>query len=292
MNEKFELKKIRDFGQVFNDTFAFFKDNLKPLLSALFVICGFFMLIGAIGSATTYLNMSGVLDGNSYDSGRSISLIGKTFATTFIMLITQFCINLVTLCYMAVYNEHNSKKGTLADVWNFFKYYFWRVFGASILLGMLTVIACLFIFIPGIYLGVVFSLVPSIIVMENASISEAFNKCFRLIRSRWWFVFGVLFVISIIVGIANSIAGVPLGMVPVLGKLISNQMATAPLVIFFSILRSLLVVTYSLTAIAIALCYFSLSEQKDGTGLMARIDDFGKAAPEDVATSQEPTEEY
>jgi hypothetical protein len=319
MKQNIELRKLRDFGQVFTDTFVFFKDNLKPLLRALFVICGVFMLIGSVGSAATYLNKSSVFDLtrgiNSYDvEGHTATYFISAFITTAAMLIAQSCINLVTLCYISVYLQNKGEQPSITQVWGFFKYYFWRVLGSSILLGIFILIGACFCILPGIYLGrvlgsilfgiliiigacfciylgIVFTLVIPIIVMENASFGYAFNKSFKLIRDNWWFVFGVLIVISIIVAVASSIASIPLSVIPLLSKFLTNSLITTPLIIFFSVLRNLLMVAYSLTAIAIALCYFDLSEQKEGTGLMARIEDFGKAEPEETP-GQEPAGEY
>jgi hypothetical protein len=298
MKQNIELRKLRDFGQIFNDTFTFFKDNLKPLLRSLFVICGVFLLLGAVSTAATYLNMTSVFafaPGNTYDmQEHTLTYMVSLFIMCIILVLTQACINLVTLCYISVYLQNKAQEPSIAQVWGFFKYYFWRVVGASILLGILVVIGTLFCILPGVYLGIVFSLVIPIIVMENASFGYAFNKSFTLIRDNWWSTFGVIIVISLIVGIANSIAGVPLGVIPVISKLVSNHSnsITTPLIIFFSILRNLLFVTYSLTSIAVALCYFDLTEQKEGTGLMGRIEDFGKAEPEGDAQGPEPAEEY
>lgn len=297
MKQHFELRKLRDFGQVFNDSFVFFKDNLKPLMRSLFVICGVLMLMGVVSSAATYLNMSSVFSfkpgESNYDVGRhSIAYVTSAFITAFIVGITEACITLVTLCYISVYLQNKGSEPSVAQVWGYFKYYFWRVLGATLLLGLLAGIGFVFCILPGIYLGVVFSLVTPIIVIENAAFGYAFNKSFKLIRDNWWFVFGVLIVMLLIVWIASSIASVPLGLIPMVGKLISNHTVTIPIIIFFSILRNLLLVAYSLTAVATALCYFDLSEQVEGTGLLSRIENFGKAEPQQEIQGDEGAGEY
>jgi hypothetical protein len=299
MKQNFELRKLRDFGQVFNDSFLFFKENLKPLMRSLFVICGLLMLISAVSSISTYLNMSSVFSmdpgASSYDMERhTMSYMLGIFVTAIIFGLTQACINLTTLCYISVYLQNKGAKPSLVQVWGFFRYYFWRVFWASILLALLTGIGTLFCLLPGIYLGIVFSLTVPIIVMENAAFGYAFNKSFTLIRNNWWFVFGVLIVMILILSIANSIAGIPLRLSPVIGKLVSNRMITTPIIIFCSILRSLLLVTYSLPVIAVALCYFDLSEQREGTGLLSRIEEFGNAepTPEQEIQDEDHSEEY
>ncbi len=297
MKQDFELRKLRDFGQVFNDTFVFFKDNLKPLLRSLFVICGVLMLIGIVSTVATYLNVSSILnfkpDPNTYGVDRfNAAFFINLIITVFSLLITQACISLVTLCYMSVYLQNNNQEPTVTQVWGYFKYYFWRVLGASILTSILAIIGVFFCILPGIYLGIVFSLVIPIIVMENASFGYAFNKSFTLIRDNWWFVFGVLVVIGIIVYIANRIAAVPLSLTTVSSGFLTNKSILVPVMIFFAILQNMLLITHSLSSIAISLCYFDLVEQKEGTGLIGRIDNFGKAEPTEDAPGLEPAEEY
>jgi hypothetical protein len=207
--------------------------------------------------------------------------------------VTQACINLTTLCYISVYLQNKGAQPGTVQVWGYFKYYFWRVFGASILLAILAGIGAVFCIIPGIYLGIVFSLVSPIIVMENASFGYAFNKSFTLIRNNWWFMFGVIIVMVLILWVANSIVTIPLALTPALGQLVSNRSITVPVVIFCSILRSLLAVTCAIPVIAISLCYFDLIEQKDGTGLLSRIHAFGMPEePEQETPGNEPAEEY
>jgi len=58
--------------------------------------------------------------------------------------------------------------------------------------------------------------------------------------------------------------------------------------ILTSVLGHVALVLYILPVITIALCYFSLNEQKEGTGLMARINQIG----ENKADNNLPAEEY
>lgn len=296
MKQHIELRKLRDFGQVFNDTFVFFKDNLKPLLRSIFVICGLLIVISVISTAATYLNISSVASftpiQNTYSVEKhTISMLTNLAITIGVLMITQSCISLVTLCYISVYLQNKKHQPELAQVWGYFKYYFWRVFGATLLLALLAVIGTFFCVLPGIYLAVVFSLVIPIIVMENASFGYAFNKSFSLIRSNWWFVFGVIIVVWLIIFIAYKIAGIPLSLVALTSKLLSTKSIITPLLIFFSIMQNMLIVTHSLLTIAIALCYFDLSEQKEAIGLLGRIENFGKPDDEENPDPH-PDEDY
>ncbi|MGZ3873737.1 MAG: hypothetical protein ACXVJD_12515 [Mucilaginibacter sp.] len=297
MKQLIELRKTRDFGQIINDSFTFFKENFKPLFSALIIICGIFILLGTITTVFTYTNMLSIYSGNftpvnnyydraSYTEGYLLSVVFNGL----VMFALHSSIFLVTLCYIAVYLQKENSKPAFEEIWGYFKYYILRVFGSGIVLMLLLIAGFLFCLIPGIYLMPVVYLIIPIIVIENASFGYAFNKSFRLIKDNWWLVFGVIFIMSLIVGIASSISSIPLTLIPLAGKFVSLKgFETLPVIIIFSAVKNVLQLLYMLPAIAIALCYFSLSEEKDGLGLIDRIENFGKANNEGPIL---PAEEY
>ncbi|MEO6632643.1 MAG: hypothetical protein ABIN13_12995 [Mucilaginibacter sp.] len=290
MKRPIELRRVRDFGQVINDSFTFLKENFRPLFTALFIICSFFLVLGTITSVFTYLKMSAMYSGDfeNIQNGRYDYLISAAI-NVISLLAAQACIHLVTLCYISVYIQKNNVKPTFAEVWGYFKYYFFRVFGSSILITIMTMVGLLLCIIPGIYISPIFYLIIPIIVIENSSFGYAFNTAFRLIKENWWPTFGVIFVMGLIVGFANSFAGYPITIISMGGRFLSLKSFTVPLIVFFSLLRSVLMLSYSLPAIAISLCYFNLTEKKDGLGLLGRIEKFGSNLPDG---SNLPTEEY
>jgi hypothetical protein len=292
-----ELRKTRDFGQIISDSFQFLRENFKPLFTALLIIGGIFILIGTVTSTFQYMNMMGIYSGalniNSGNVYESTSftysyLLSVLFNVSIIMML-ELCIYLATMCYISVYLEKGGSKPALAEVWGYFRYYFFRSLGSGFVLFLLIGVGMVFCLIPGIYLAVVFSLVIPIIVMENASFSYAFNKSFRLIRDNWWFVFGMSIVTGLIVGVLDSIATVPISILTVMGGFFGHKSYTLPLIIIFSFLRNLLMLAYALPNIAIALCYFKLSEEKEGLGLLGRIENFGKTTDDNIGL---PSEEY
>ena len=292
MKQPIELRKLRDFGQIINDSFAFLKDNFKPMFKALIIICGVFVILTAATTAFAYFNMSSMyrFDANSYTSqGKTITYLVSIFVNALLMVLTQSFIHIVAICYISVYIQKNNATPTLPEVWGYFKYYFFRAVGSSILLSLIFVIALMLCIIPGIYMFPILSLVIPIMIIENASFSYAFNKSFRIIKQNWWLVFGVLFIMSLIVGIASSIASFPVTLLGVGGRFFSLKSYTLPLIIIFSVLRSVILLAYVLPTIGMCLCYFNLSEEKDGTGLLDRIDKLGKT---DTDQSFLPAEEY
>lgn len=291
MKKPFELRRVRDFGQIISDSFTFFKDNLKPLFKCLFIICGFFIALGSVSSIFTYLSMSSfyTMDATSFNSSKPMSYVIHVLINAFVSILSQAFIHLTTLCYISVYLEKNNTQPTLAEVWGYFKYYALRVLGSGIVIFFMLVLGFLLCLIPGLYLTPISYLIIPIIVIENSSFGYAFNKSFRLIKDNWWLVFGVIFVMSLIIAVAGSFVSIPISLITAGGKFLSLKSFTVPLIILFSILYNIFLLAYSLPAIAICLCYFSLTEVKDGTGLLSRIDKIGK---DDNLPPALPSEEY
>ncbi|MEO3407141.1 hypothetical protein AAFN85_24705 [Mucilaginibacter sp. CAU 1740] len=288
MKYTIELRRIRDFGEIINDTFTFLKQNFKPLFSSLFLICGFFILAGTVATSFSQISIHDIGSGGAteYDSNLTTGI--GIIAGGFITVLGQFFIYLSTLCFVAVYNEKKGEKITVQDVWGYFKYYFFRSLWSGFLLILLACVGFVFCIIPGIYLFNVFYLVLPIMVMENASFNYSFNKSFKLIKDYWWTIFGIIFVCSIIVSVGSSIVTVPLTLMSGLRLFIKFKYISWPIIIFLSMLQNILMLSYTIPTIAIALSYFSLQERKDGTGIMERIEAFGSHAdkPDDLPAEQ------
>ncbi|WP_183575266.1 hypothetical protein HDF18_15055 [Mucilaginibacter sp. X5P1] len=293
MNPPIELRKTRDFGQIINDSFIFFKENFKSLTISLLIITGLFLLASVISNVLTYVSMSDLYSGSFARSPGfthyTSSYIINTLINAFIALLTQVFIHLTTVCYISVYLQKGNKQPTFDEVWGYFKYYFLRAVGSGFLIFLLLCVGFVMCFIPGIYLTPILYLIIPIIVIENSSFKYAFNKSFKLIKDNWWFTFGVLFVMGLIVGMAAGIASIPATIISVGSGFLSLKSFTMPVFIICSILRGLIMIAYALPSIAICMSYFTLSEEKEGLGLLSRIENLGKNDNTDTGL---PAEEY
>lgn len=203
-------------------------------------------------------------------------------------------VSVTVLCFMTLYKEKRGEVPTVEEMWGYIKFYFLRILGSNIVLYLLIGLGLVLCLLPGIYLGVVFVLVAPIMIMENASFGYAFNQSFKLIRDNWWVTFGVIVVIDIILYVLNLVVTLPtsiLGAGTVIQHLIKGTPGHAlslPIIIISAIMQSFSYFFHILMVVAVGLCYFNLSESKEGTTLISRIDEFG-------STQQDPgpqPEEY
>lgn len=294
MKKKVELRKIRDFGEIINDTFVFIGQNWKPLLRSYVVICGFFVLASLAFSIMNQLKISSAFtmtDAPFRVSNSPFRWFGLEYVLAMVfMLLSYTSVYLTTLCYIALYNAKGNQPPTVEEVWSYFKFYIFRVMGSGVLLTIGLGISILLCVIPFFYFWPVFSLVIPIIVFENTTLGYAFNRAFQLIKNNFWSTLGVLVVAAIIVYVAMMIFVVPLSIFNISSLLAAGHKFNTTVLVLTAVAQHICQAFYMMPAIALALCYFSLTEQKDNTGLLDRINSLGSTEP--PVSDQFPSEEY
>jgi hypothetical protein len=168
--QKIQLRKIRDFGENFSDTFQFIRQEFKPLLVSFVLVAGVFMLVTAIFSGLYQKNAfsfldeveNGVLRNNTFSS----TFTGLYFLSIGLMLVSITAMRTVIAVYMKHYDEHDESP-TVQQVSTAFLKYFPKTFLYSIPTYLLIAVGLVFCILPGLYLIVVFAPFVFIIVSED-----------------------------------------------------------------------------------------------------------------------------
>lgn len=295
MDSKIELAKPRDFGEIISDTFAFVKQNFKPLLKYFFIFCGFFLIATGATEILTQiqaLNRINNFNPNSFDNPASPFAVftAAYFLNMFFLMLEYISITVMTLSFMALYKQKGNEVPETEEMWGYFKFYFLRVLGSAFVVAIVFILGCFLCLIPGIYLYPVMSLVFPIIIIENASFGYAFNQSFKLIKDNWWPTFGVLIVIGIILGVAGMILVLPSAIFTAGSIFLHMTRGTSTSVtgvVVTTILKQFAHVFQILAVVATCLIYFNLHETKEGTGLMERINQFGAGQNHTDSTQEE-----
>lgn len=278
MTENIEFKKRRDFGQVINDTFTFMRQNFKPLIKTYFIFCGLFVLASMSTMLMQQYKTVNVI--NTMGTGASspgLGLYGIEYFLSIIFSLASYAsMTVAILSYLAIYVQKGNQTPTMEEVWGFFKYYFWRVFGSSILLLLMVLVGFIFCLVPGFYLFPFVALMFPIMVIENASLSYAFGRSFKLIKDHFWITFGTLIVVWIIIYACMSMIVLPTTLFGMIGMFSSKGVhMSLTLTLISTVLQSLCQVFTIVPVITITLMYFNLIEEKENVGLMERISNFG-----------------
>jgi hypothetical protein len=271
MQNNLQFKKVRDFGEIINDTFVFIKQNFKPLIKVFFYLCGLFLLGGALSTIMHQLNL--VNTGSTRLS--AIFTLQGILAIIFAAL-NYAALAVTILSFIALYVENGNVAPKVEQVWAYFKYYFFRVLFSNILLGMILIGSFLLLIIPFFYVFPAMSLLLPIMVLENGTFGYSFRKSFKLLTNQWWVTAGTMLVIWIItyaLMLAVSIPGVLLSLT---STFVPKSMVPGSLaIVVTTVLQHLSHVLMIIPMVGVTFCYFNLAERQENSGLFDRINQLG-----------------
>lgn len=294
---KIELRKTRDFSAKINTTFEFVRTNFVPLSKSLLYIGGpFFLIQGIFAGFYTRESLSlGVAGAGIFNVMGDLALwLGLMVLSGGLGYVAT--ITLVFEYFNLYENKADEKVITVGEVWEKFQNSFFPVLMASIVSSIVVIIAFFIFVIPGIYVSIPLMLLVPIIVIERKSFSEAFSRCFSLITDKWWSTFGLTIIMGMIAGFMGFIFSIPQMVFTFLGMFhqTSNGFASELPVwqetglMITSIIQTVgASLLRALVFIALAFQYYNLVERKEGTGILEKLDQFGKT--EDTAPRADET---
>lgn len=286
--QKITLLKVRDFGEVFNDTFAFIRQNLLPLVKPSIIIAGPLFFIAGIfygkGLGSYYGTVFSSAGEDIPDFGAMESSMIELFINygiAYIFFIIGYII-FVTLInsYILLYKntDYEPAEITTAMVWQESKKHFGMVIITTIITIILLFIGFMLCFVPGIFLMVPFSFLIIMRMNERQlGLGEALRKCFKLVENHWWFTFGLLIVLSLIYSIIRYTLSLPVTL-GIAGSAFFGAGAIGTIIqsllMGFTYLFSFLL--SGILYVGIAITYFTHRERLEGISLKNKIDNLGR----------------
>jgi len=293
IQNKIELRKVRDFGSLLNVIFEYIKINFKSLLKSN-------LLIG-----TPTILLAGVFLGIyqsslfSFDVDSTIPKIGLPFLlSTFLTMVSYFIIMVVTYSHLSVYKQSETGIFDIEDVWQKTKQNFLiilsTVIGYSFILGLIGLIfvgtgfyltyqgnyGFVFLIFIGIgiliYLMINYSLVFIVRIEEGINFIAALKRSKKLIKDNWWFTFGLILVVGIIQSFLLYALYIPtyLVMFSITFSGVGSETGSLSkiLIIVTSIITSLGTILCTISTLAIAFQYYNLVERKEAPGLLQKVE--------------------
>lgn len=301
--QKIELRRTRDFGEKFNATFEFIRQNYKGFMPAVLFISIPLIVVGSV-LLSYYTNFTLYQDAGSYGAeGNVFGMMGNFFGfflIAYLFMGVGYLINTsLVYNYMRLYpGRENPTVMTVGELWDHSKGDIGNIFVASLLVAVVAGIGFLFLVIPGFYLGITLSLIIPIIIFERKSVGDAFSRCFYLIKDKWWSTFGLLLVAGLLQGTMGLIFNIPeivLSFIFTLNRAESDFLNDPPMWQKVALIIAAIIkgvgsgLLMCISFIAIAFQYFNLVERREATGLMSQIEGFGNAP---TPPQQDPKESY
>lgn len=279
-----QLLQERDFGQKINASFEFLKLNFKPLMVAMLYIAGPVSLIAGVAGGVYQSNMFSELgdiqSGNPFLQNFATTFTIPYFIYAILIVIASVFASLTVYGYVLEYEKRggNVPAITPVDVWERVKENIVAYIGYSIVLMFIVIFACLFLIVPGIYIGVCLSLIYFVFMRENLGFGDAMSRCFYLIKDKWWSTFGLIIVMTFIQSIISYVFQIPSMIFMVLKMFHILDAGTTVVATVTSMIGTLgSILTSSLVNLGIVFQYYNLIERREGHGIMNAINSIGTA---------------
>ncbi|MBL0126738.1 MAG: hypothetical protein IPP83_04605 [Flavobacteriales bacterium] len=292
--EPVQLRQVRDFGQLISTTFTFLKQNWKPLSRAILVVglpagvIGGFLAGGSIANLQQFqVNPGG--DPTEVFGLIASSMLGIIPGLLILMIGWIFVVAIVHE-YIRAYHLGEHHMLTTSDLAKRGFSQMGSYFGASFLVGLLSMVGLVLCILPGIYAYTVLSLALVSHAIERTGGAGALGRSNQLVSGDFWPTLGLVIVIGMINAILNYIVQLPfmitglvVGINTGLDALETGENTGLPG--WFSLFSSIStavqwcvqMLTYPIVAVCMALKYFSRVEETEGQGLQEKIAGFEQA---------------
>jgi hypothetical protein len=289
--QSIKFKQERDFGEIFNASFAFIRQELKPLGKAVLYFVLPVLIVAAILNMLVGFEQQKFLDDIRVSDPSKLSnpfaAMGNTFKYLIPMMLV-YAIGLTSLrCtiygYIKLYITKGKDQFSLNELWLEIKNYFFPILGTSILVGIIVGIGFIFCILPGIFLGVSLSIIYMALTFENKGFSDAFGRSFALTKQQWWVTFGLIVVVFIMIYLVSLLLAIPAMLMGFKSFFTSfksmqtggNMHISTSYYVLTSITSLIMYVLFSVPYIVLAFQYFNLVEIKEKPSLQEKIEQIG-----------------
>lgn len=285
-----QFKKERDLGTIITDTFKFLRQEWKPFFTTIFKtsIIPILLAIAAIIFFTISFSdvFSMFLSTNETGFETNFGMFFLYFA--FVMVFYLIAYVMITASAMYYIKSYVDNEGLIDYQYinDKTKERFWAFAGLFVLTFCIIFVGAFFCFFPAVYFGIVLSLATSILVFFDNNPIDSIGESFRFIKGHWWETFGILLVVTLLVGVLNYISQVPATIYQLvkMGISLGSQDPTQVFSLFKDpVYLSLLVISYlirfflyTISLIATVFVFFDINEQKNASGSIEMIDSIGK----------------
>jgi hypothetical protein len=292
----FPLRRTRDFGETISDTTLFLKENWKQLLLLYMIFVVPFLLLGTLLGAQHFPSFFSGLTQGMPDVRKLLAMFGPQLLITILLYMTAAVLYPTTVyVYMRLFESGGDRRPALGECAAMLFGKSTSNFGYALLSMLLFILTAVLAVIPffgiiAVFFGVFFLLINFSVLLpvntiEDNPFPDSLRRAFRLVKERWWLTLGVATVIFMIYYFFASIIGFTSMMISGIASV--NFLDPKAGMGMFS--KKYFLVTgfstilqqafYLILHVGLGIHYFSLCEEKDGSGLEAQLDSLGTGGP-------------
>jgi hypothetical protein len=306
--EKINFRQTRDFGETFNVSVKFIRQNFKHFFSVIVAIAGPFVLISSIAGAFYSANSIGTL----YLTKGQPNIL-EQYGISFVLFMVAYVISSIVLMgttysYMITYMERGPGNFTVNDIsrkliqssgrilLTFLVLTLFSIFAIGILVGIGVGISLANSgLLVGLYvllavIGVIILMPPVFwqlttiylnVMQERKSILGSIGYMFKLMKGNFWWTWIIIVCAFLCIGVASLVFSLPqliyqmVLMFSHFGADKSTENVPVAFIVVATICTFFSAILHSTLYVIFGFHYYSLAEKKEGLGLMERIDEIG-----------------
>lgn len=212
--EKINLSVQRSFSDLITVTINFMKQEFVPFIRA-FAVIGFPMILLMLFFMKDLL--MGVFDMSLHpEAYYDVNNFGDTMLRTlFTSLIwgADDAVGAIALLFLIcgftgiIIKPGIEERITIIEVFRvmlrkFGVYLVWSVF-----CGLVVFIGFLFLFVPGIYIGISFTFGSYLLILRDNGLGKIISESMAMVKGNWWKTFGFILVMYLLVGVVAYLFG-------------------------------------------------------------------------------------
>lgn len=270
-----ELRERRELGTIISDSFTFIRINRRLLWNVLIKTSGvFFLLSVALAGLYQYMNAS------SWMVSDPLTLLLVVFLLMFSSILFYSSIAAAIYSFMQYYID---TKGDVQEevVIQEARSKIGHVIVLSIISAFIMFFALILFIIPGIYVAIPLALVLPVFCFRKIGIMESIQAAFKLVSGYWWITFGTLLVVYIVFMVISFVFQLPstiyLGVKTFFSATGGNGELSGDFI--YLILATVSSASSNLLSVIVVICigliYLDLDEEKNRTGIKAKLEELG-----------------
>ena len=186
--KEIQFRKKRETGEIIADTFAFLKQEFRPLAKIVLIyVIPFIILYAALQvDVQRKLLDSGIMN----DPSLIMNNPGPFYKNVIIILLFNVFVQALFIAAVYSYIEMYIKEGkgnfTLHEVTSRLFHNSLLALGAGVALTVIVVLGLMMFIVPGIYFANTLSLSVMILIFEKKGLNHALTRSWKLVNSLWW----------------------------------------------------------------------------------------------------------
>lgn len=278
--EYIELRQRRDFSAVIGTGFQFIRQNWKTLYRPLVFIALPIYIVASLFFGSFFRTMYTGM-GNP-DAAAILGSLGSMAFGYLLMAVSMLVLYTMVYEYMRHYMLNHGLAPTTGQLWKATAGQLPAYFVIGILVAIITSFGFILLFVGALWLAVVFTMAYPLRAFERADIVECISRSFKLIKGHWWETFGLLLVLSMLIGFLSYFIYLPFLLLTGFGAMSGIDAMGDPTVmgermgwvvtLFMLVVGIVYVLLLPFLLVPLGLQGLSLLEEKEGRGLLQRVD--------------------